>query len=62
MPVLLDEEEKERWLTRSFDDAVAPAKPYPSQLMSDRSEAVNEIRAPMHDRLSLSALSRKPQL
>ncbi len=39
MPVLLDEEEEERWLTCSFNDAVALAKPYPSQLMSARSEA-----------------------
>lgn len=34
MPVLLDGEDEDRWLTCSFDDAVALAKPYPSQLMS----------------------------
>lgn len=34
MPVLLDEEDEERWLTCSFDDAIALAKPFPSQLMS----------------------------
>lgn len=34
MPVLLDEEDEERWLTCSFDEAVALARPYPSQLMS----------------------------
>ncbi len=47
MPVLLDEEDEERWLTCSFDDAVALAKPYPSQLMSARSEAAssNGIKA-----------------
>lgn len=35
MPVLLDEDE-EQWLTCPFDDAVAYARPYPSQLMSVR--------------------------
>lgn len=34
MPVLLDAEDEERWLTCPFEDAVALAKPYPSQLMS----------------------------
>jgi putative SOS response-associated peptidase YedK len=34
MPVLLDEEDEDRWLTCSFDDAVGLAKPFPSQLMS----------------------------
>lgn len=34
MPVLLDEEGEGRWLTCSFDGAVALAKPFPSQLMS----------------------------
>lgn len=34
MPVLVDEEDEERWLTCSFDDAIALAKPFPSQLMS----------------------------
>jgi len=34
MPVLLDEQDEERWLTCSFDEAVALAKPFPSQLMS----------------------------
>jgi putative SOS response-associated peptidase YedK len=34
MPVLLDEEDEERFLTCSFDDAIALAKPFPSQLMS----------------------------
>ncbi len=34
MPMLLDEEDEERWLTCSLNDAVALAKPYPSQLMS----------------------------
>lgn len=33
-PVLLDEEDEERWLTCSFDDAVELAKPFPSQLMA----------------------------
>lgn len=34
MPVLLEEDDEERWLTCSFDDAVVLAKPFPSQLMS----------------------------
>lgn len=34
MPVLLDEEDEERWLSCPFEDAVALAKPFPSQLMS----------------------------
>jgi putative SOS response-associated peptidase YedK len=34
MPVLLDEEDEESWLTCSFDQAVAHARPFPSQLMS----------------------------
>ncbi|RSV20367.1 DUF159 family protein [Sphingomonas sp. ABOLG] len=34
MPVLLDEEDEGRWLTCSFDEAVALGKPFPSQLMS----------------------------
>jgi putative SOS response-associated peptidase YedK len=34
MPVLLDEEGEERWLSCSFEEAVALAKPFPSQLMS----------------------------
>lgn len=34
MPVLLDEEDEERWLTCSFGEAVALARPFPSQLMS----------------------------
>lgn len=34
MLVLLNEEDEERWLTCSFDDAVALAKPFPSQLMT----------------------------
>ncbi|PCD02805.1 DUF159 family protein [Sphingomonas spermidinifaciens] len=34
MPVLLDEEDEQRWLTCAFDDAVTLAKPFPSQLMS----------------------------
>ncbi len=34
MPVLLDEEDEERWLSCPFDEAVALAKPYPSQLMT----------------------------
>lgn len=38
MPVLLDDEDEERWLTCSFDDAVALAKPFPSQLMSVRQD------------------------
>ena len=36
MPVLLDEEGEERWLSCSFDDAVSMAKPFPSQLMTVR--------------------------
>jgi len=39
MPVLLDEEDEDRWLTRPFDDAVALAKPFPSQLMTLRQDA-----------------------
>jgi putative SOS response-associated peptidase YedK len=39
MPVLLDEDDEERWLTCSFDDAVALAKPFPSQLMTARQDA-----------------------
>lgn len=39
MPVLLDEEDEDRWLTCSFDDAVALAKPFPSQLMTARQDA-----------------------
>lgn len=42
MPVLLDEEDEDRWLTCSFDDAVAFAKPFPSQLMSAQQEAKSE--------------------
>ncbi|MBB5717046.1 putative SOS response-associated peptidase YedK [Sphingomonas aerophila] len=34
MPVLLDEEDEESWLTCSFDQAVAHPRPFPSQLMS----------------------------
>ncbi|MGJ3629307.1 hypothetical protein AB5I41_25050 [Sphingomonas sp. MMS24-JH45] len=35
MPVLLDEEDEERWLACGFDEAVAAlARPFPSQLMS----------------------------
>ncbi len=34
MPVLLTEEDEEQWLTCPFDDAVALAKPFPSQLMA----------------------------
>ena len=34
MPVLLDDEGEERWLTCDFDEAVALASPFPSQLMS----------------------------
>lgn len=40
MPVLLDEEDEERWLTCSFDDAVALAKPFPSQLMTAQQEVL----------------------
>lgn len=39
MPVLLNEEDEERWLTYSFDDAVSLAKPFPSQLMKAESDA-----------------------
>ncbi len=45
MPVLLDEEDEERWLTCSFDDAVALAKPFPSQLMSPQQEARSEPKS-----------------
>ena len=34
MPVLLHEEDEERWLTCPFDQAVLLAQPYPSQLMA----------------------------
>lgn len=34
MPALLDEGDEEQWLTCSPDDAVALAKPFPSQLMA----------------------------
>ena len=34
MPVLLDEEDEERWLACTFEEAVSLARPYPSQLMS----------------------------
>jgi putative SOS response-associated peptidase YedK len=34
MPVLLEEEDEEQWLTCSSDEAVAHARPFPSQLMS----------------------------
>lgn len=34
MPVLLDEEDEEGWLSCPFDEAVALARPFPSQLMS----------------------------
>ena len=33
MPVLLQEEDEAKWLKCSFDDAIALAQPYPSQLM-----------------------------
>lgn len=33
MPVLLAEEDEEKWLSCSFDEAVSLAAPYPSQLM-----------------------------
>ena len=34
MPVLLHEEDEERWLSCGFDEAVALAQPFPSQLMA----------------------------
>jgi putative SOS response-associated peptidase YedK len=34
MPVLLHEEDEERWLSCPFDKAIALAQPYPSQLMT----------------------------
>lgn len=34
MLVLLDVDDEGRWLTPSFDDAVALAKSFPSQLLS----------------------------
>ena len=34
MPVLLDEEDEERWLSYPVDEGVTPAKLFPSQLMS----------------------------
>lgn len=34
MPVLLDEGDEDRWPTCSFVDAIALAKPFPSQLMT----------------------------
>lgn len=34
MPVLLHQEDEERWLSCSFDDAIELAVPYPSQLMA----------------------------
>lgn len=34
MPVILHEDDYEKWLTGSKDEAVALAEPYPSQLMS----------------------------
>ncbi len=38
MPVPLDEEDEERWLTCSFNDAVALAKPLPARLMTARQD------------------------
>lgn len=34
VPVLLHEEDEERWLSCSFEDAIALATPFPSQLMT----------------------------
>ena len=34
MPVLLHEEDEDRWLSCSFEDAIALAAPFPSQLMA----------------------------
>lgn len=34
MPVLLDEEDEERWLSCWYEDAIDLAQPYPSQLMA----------------------------
>lgn len=34
MPDLLDEEDEERWLMRSFDDDILPAKPFLLRLQS----------------------------
>ena len=34
MPVILNEDDESRWLTCSFDEAIALAQPYPSQLMA----------------------------
>lgn len=51
MPVLLDEGDELRWLTCGFDDAVALARPFPSQLMAmvqagePRDEAPQAARA-----------------
>lgn len=34
MPVVVDEADYDRWLTADYDDAIALATPYPSQLMA----------------------------
>lgn len=34
MPVVLHEEDEERWLSCSFNEAIALAQPFPSQPMS----------------------------
>lgn len=34
MPDLLDEEDEEQWLMRSFDDDISLAKPFPLRLQS----------------------------
>ncbi len=44
MPVLLDEEDEDRWLTCSFGDAVALAKPFQSQLMALRQDGATVLR------------------
>lgn len=34
MPVIVDDDDYERWLTAPFDDVLKLASPYPSQLMA----------------------------
>jgi putative SOS response-associated peptidase YedK len=57
MPVLLDEENEERWLTGDFEAAIALARPFPSQLMSLEQAPIKAIE---NDRRAKSgAHSRK---
>lgn len=57
MPVLLDEEDEERWLTCPFEEAIALAKPYPSQLMSmSQAEAKATVELPSDDRRAVQPI------